>query len=127
MTPSEGPVALPFSAAREQHGCVDTTLSARDPSSRRTPRAGGAKPLGLLAVALTVIAVVQELRRPKAERTWHGRVIGFVPYDLRPPTLSRLRASVWQPESERWLLPRSFGVGWSPNLARIVGLLRMRR
>ncbi|MGZ5398380.1 MAG: hypothetical protein ACXWDL_04720 [Nocardioides sp.] len=106
---------------------MDTMLSARDPSSHRKPRAGGAKPLSLLAAALTVIAVVKELRRPKAERTWQGLVLGFVPYDLRPPTLSRIRASVWQPESERWLLPRSFGVGWSPNLARIVAVLPGRR
>lgn len=99
---------------------MDITSGDRAPASRRRPRAGGAKLLGLVGLALTVMAVVQELRRPRAERTWQGQVLGFVPYDLRPPTLPRLRASVWQPASERWLLPRSFGVGWSPNLAKVV-------
>jgi len=83
--------------------------------------------LGLAVLALTAMAVVQELRKPPAERSWRGEVIGFVPYDLCPPTLSRFRASVWQPESDRWLLPRSFGVGWSPNLAHIAAVLRRRR
>ena len=98
------------------------TPSGLHTSSRRSPR----HVLGLVGLALMVMAVVQELRKPSAERSWHGEVLGFVPYDLRPPTVSRFRASVWQPESERWLLPRSVGVGWSPNLARIAAVLRMR-
>lgn len=106
---------------------MDNTLDDRESPSRRTPREGAAKLLGLVSFALMVLAVVQELRRPKAERTWQGRVLGFVPYDLRPPTLARLRASVWQPESERWVLPRSFGVGWSPNVAKIVAVFRSPR
>ena len=91
--------------------------------SRRSPHPRGHHVLGLVGLALMVTAVVQELRKPPGERTWHGEVLGLVPYDLRPPTVSRLRASVWQPESERWLLPRSLGVGWSPNLARAAALL----
>lgn len=83
--------------------------------------------MGLVGLALTAVAIAQELSRPRAERSWEGRVLGVVPYDFRPPTVSRLRASVWQPESERWLLPRSFGVGWSPNLARILAALHLRR
>lgn len=96
-------------------------------ASRRSPHPRGTNLLGLASLTLVLVAVVQELRKPPAERTWHGEVLGFVPYDLRPPTVSRLRASVWQPESERWLLPRFLGVGWSPNLARIAALLRRRR
>jgi hypothetical protein len=84
---------------------------------------------GLSAVAFTllVMAVVKELRTPRAARTWHGTVAGFVPYDLRPPTLARVRASLWAPQDARLLLPRSFGVGWSPNIARAVALLRRDR
>jgi hypothetical protein len=43
------------------------------------------------AVALVAAAVVKELRKPPAERTWHGRVAGVVPYDFRRPTVARLR------------------------------------
>jgi hypothetical protein len=82
--------------------------------------------LGLVGLALILLAIVQELRKPSAARSGQGEVLGFVPYDLRPPTLSRLRASVWQPESERWLLPRSLGLGWSPNVARLAAVLRNR-
>lgn len=71
-------------------------------------------------------AVVKELRKAPDERTWHGELAGFVPYDLRPPTLQRLRASLWDPQSSRWLLPRSFGVGWSPNLARLARAIHLR-
>jgi hypothetical protein len=95
--------------------------------SRRSARPRGHNLLGLVGLALMVMAVVQELRKPSAERTWHGEVLGFVPYDLRPPTVSRLRASLWQPESDRWLLPRSLGVGWSPNVARMAAVVRKRR
>ena len=95
------------------------------PTGRRT-RSRGTNLLGLAGLALTVLAIVRELSKPPAERTWRGEVLGFVPYDLRPPTVSRLRESVWQPESERWLLPRFLGVGWSPNLARIAAVLGKR-
>lgn len=116
-------MALPSSVERDQHECM---LLLTD---LHTPSRGSARPrrhhlLGLVGLALMGTAVVQELRKPPGERTWHGEVLGFVPYDLRPPTVARLRASVWQPESGRWLLPRSLGVGWSPNLARIAALLR---
>ena len=37
--------------------------------------------------------VVRELRKPADERTWHGEIAGVVPYDLRPPTLGRVRRS----------------------------------
>ena len=80
-----------------------------------------------VTLALFVAAVGKELRKPPGEREWHGEVLGVVPYDLRPPTLSRIRASLWDPESPRWFLPRSFGVGWSPNLARVARALRLRR
>ena len=97
----------------------DSTHRSRHP--RRT------HVLGLVGLALLLLAVVQELRKPPAERSGQGEILGFVPYDLRPPTISRLRASVWQPESERWLLPRSLGVGWSPNLAHVAAVLRKGR
>lgn len=66
-------------------------------------------------IALTIAALLDQLRRPKEERTWHGRVLG-VPYDFRPPTRERFLAAWWNPEDERVFTPRDFGVGWAINL-----------
>ncbi|QZY29862.1 hypothetical protein [Nocardioides coralli] len=78
----------------------------------------------LVSVTLMGVALAQELRKPKEERTWQGALFGWVPYDLRPPTPARVKASVWSPDDERVLLPRAFGVGWSPNVGRVVRLVR---
>lgn len=79
------------------------------------------------AVALLAAAVVTELRKPAGERTWHGRVAGVVPYDLRPPTLDRVRAAWWSPDDRRIFTDRAFGVGWAVNLGGLVRLARGRR
>lgn len=80
-----------------------------------------------IGIALLGAAVVQQLRLPRSERTWRGTLAGVVPYDLRPPTPTRVKDSLWAPDDEHLLLPRAAGVGWSPNLARILVLLRDRR
>lgn len=72
-----------------------------------------------VAFALLALALTKELRTPAEQRTWHGEVLGFVPYDLRPPTLGRLRAAWWNPSDDRLFTPRPFGVGWAVNLARL--------
>lgn len=77
-----------------------------------------------LALTLAVSAVVRELRMPRDERTWHGRVAGFVPYDFRVPTLERSRSRLWSPEDGRVLMPTVFGVGWTLNLGRLAALAR---
>jgi hypothetical protein len=61
-------------------------------------------------------ALYQELRKPESERTWHGKVAGVVPYDFRLPTIDRLRAAYWNPESDVVFTDRVFGVGWAVNL-----------
>jgi hypothetical protein len=61
-------------------------------------------------------ALYQELRKPDAERTWHGRVAGVVPYDFRVPTLERLREAYWNPDSDVIITDHVFGVGWAVNL-----------
>ena len=61
-------------------------------------------------------ALYQELKKPDAERTWHGKVAGAIPYDFRVPTLERLRAAYWDPSSETVVSDRVFGVGWAVNL-----------
>jgi hypothetical protein len=72
---------------------------------------------------LVVAAVASELAKPSEERTWQGRVLGFVPYDFRPPTWQRLRDAYWNPHSERLFSDRVFGVGWAVNLYRARTLL----
>jgi uncharacterized protein DUF5808 len=74
-------------------------------------------------VALVVAAVATELAKPEEERTWQGRVLGFVPYDFRPPTWERIRAAYWNPESPHLFSDRVFGVGWALNLYRAKVLL----
>ncbi|HSD81990.1 MAG TPA: hypothetical protein VLB47_15075 [Solirubrobacteraceae bacterium] len=79
--------------------------------------------LGLVvAVAALAAAVADQLRRPAAERDWHGRALGLVPYDLRPPTAGRVRRALWNPGGPL-LGPHPVGVGWTLNLGRVARLL----
>ncbi len=80
--------------------------------------------LRLVGMAAAVTAVVKELRTPADRRQWHGALFGVVPYDFRLPTLDRLRAKAWNPDSDRLLNPAVFGVGWTLNLGRLVRLVR---
>lgn len=77
----------------------------------------------LTALGLTVAAISREMSKPEAERTWTGRVFGFVPYDFRPPTWDRIREAYWNPHDQRILTDRVFGVGWAVNLYRAKGYL----
>lgn len=78
--------------------------------------------LGLgLGTALLGAALATELRKPAGERTWHGRMAGRVPYDLRPPTLARVHERLWNGADRRILVPTVFGVGWTVNLGRLLG------
>jgi len=61
-------------------------------------------------------AIYQELRRPPEERTWNGKVAGVVPYDFRVPTIDRLRAAYWAPESDEIFSENVVGVGWAVNI-----------
>lgn len=80
-----------------------------------------------IALAIVgVVAIIQELRKPPDERTWHGKVADFVPYDFRIPTLERVRSTYWNPQSP--LLPGTvFGVGWTLNLGALARLAGNRR
>jgi hypothetical protein len=77
----------------------------------------------LVGLALTLAAISQEMAKPESERTWHGKVMGIVPYDFRPPTWSRIRRAYWNPEDPRLFTDRVFGVGWAVNLYRAKVLL----
>lgn len=70
----------------------------------------------MLAWAALVGAVVQELRKPDGERTWHGYVAGLVPYDFRVPTPEKVRSAYWAPERDQLFSDSVFGVGWAVNV-----------
>jgi len=78
----------------------------------------------LVTFGLVVASVVKELSTPAEERSWHGVVAGFVPYDFRMPTIARFRERMWDPEGEHLVNPRVFGVGWTVNAGRVVKLVR---
>lgn len=76
----------------------------------------------LIAGAAGVLAgsaIAKELDKPAQERTWHGAVAG-VPYDFRPPTVEKIRKTVWDPDNPHLFVPHAFGIGWSVNFARVV-------
>lgn len=77
----------------------------------------------LAAFAVTVAAIVEQLRLPADRRTWEGRVGGLVPYDFRMPTLERAKSRWWNPADDRVFVPTVFGVGWTINAARVGRLL----
>jgi len=78
----------------------------------------------LAGVTIFAAAIVTELRLPPEQRSWHGEVFGFIPYDLRIPSGNRLFETLWSPHNPRILVPTLFGVGWSINVAGLLGLLR---
>jgi hypothetical protein len=77
----------------------------------------------VVTLALLAAAVVKELRQDPEDRTWHGK-LGFVPYELRFPTLERVKERWWSPDNPKIVGPKVFGVGWAVNLGRIVAVVR---
>lgn len=73
-----------------------------------------------LAWIAFIAAIYQELKKPEAERTWHGKVAGFIPYDFRIPTPEKLKAAYWDPASDRVFSEHVFGVGWAVNIPVLV-------
>jgi hypothetical protein len=75
--------------------------------------------LRMAAFAALAGAVYTEMRKPPEERTWHGRLLGVVPYDFRPPTPAKVIGAWWNPKSDRIVGDPVFGVGWSINVAAL--------
>ena len=74
----------------------------------------------VVGVVLLATALISELRKPAGARTWEGRIARKIPYDLRRPTLARIRERFWNPADRRILVPTVFGVGWTVNLGRLL-------
>ena len=49
-----------------------------------------------------------------------------MPYDFRFPTPERIKERFWNPESGSIINPRVFGVGWTLNVGRVLGLIKER-
>ncbi len=79
--------------------------------------------LRAVVLLLTAAAVAQELGKPEAERTWHGRIAG-VPYDFRWPTWQRVKNAYWNPDDDRIFTDKVVGVGWAVNLAQLLPRVR---
>jgi hypothetical protein len=69
-----------------------------------------------LAWVALAAAIYQELKKPPEERTWHGKVLGSVPYDFRVPTFERFRDAYWAPDTDRVFSDKVIGVGWAVNI-----------
>ena len=83
-----------------------------------------------LVILTAVAAVYKELRTPPAQRTWHGRLFGTIPYDFRVPDVGRLREAYWNTQSDVVVTDRPLGVGWAvnlPALLRRLGLMSEQR
>ena len=75
--------------------------------------------LGIGVTSLVSAAIVDQLRRPVGERTWHGTILG-IPYDFRLPTSEKLRNTFWNQETSEIFLPHAFGIGWSINFYPLI-------
>lgn len=76
-----------------------------------------------LLLAAVAAAVYKELQLPPEQRTWHGKLMGVVPYDFRMPSPRRMIEAWWNPGSGRVINDQPFGVGWTVNIPAAMGLL----
>ncbi len=81
----------------------------------------------LIGIGLVTAAITQEMRKPAEQRTWNGKVAGFVPYDFRMPSCEKLKETYWNPEKTEIFSEKVFGVGWGINFGRLYKLLRERQ
>ncbi|CAN5611069.1 hypothetical protein BH23CHL2_BH23CHL2_29480 [soil metagenome] len=77
------------------------------------------------ATALTALAILDQLLRDPAYRTWHGSVLG-VPYDFRRPTPGKVLDALWTPERDHLMSPHVFGMGWMLNAGYLYKVIRNR-
>ncbi len=73
----------------------------------------------MVLVFLFSVAIMEQLRLPPGERTWHGKIFG-VPYDFRVPTLERVRDTLWNRKNPQLLVAQPFGMGWTINFYPLV-------
>jgi len=79
--------------------------------------------ISLLALGALAAAIHKELSKPAHSREWHGHLAGVVPYDLRVPTADKIKDRLFNPDGPV-ISPKTFGVGWDPNIGRIAKEVR---
>lgn len=84
-------------------------------------RKGGNGVIMAVLIVVAAVAVRRQLRLPRDERTWHGTVDVPVPFEFRRPTRDLVLSKVWNPAEPRLFTPTLFGVGWTVNVARLLG------
>ena len=77
------------------------------------------------AITLALVAVCQEIEKPEEERTWHGTIAGFIPYDFRIPTIERFKERFWNSFENHIITPEVFGVGWAINFHALLENMRL--
>lgn len=83
--------------------------------------------LKMAVIGALVGAIYTELRKPQEERTWHGKLLGVVPYDFRMPSIEGLRQAYWNPHSPKVFTARPLGVGWAVNIPTALRRLGVRQ
>ncbi len=78
----------------------------------------------LLGVAVLIGIIYEEARKGPEDERWRGKSLGFVPYDLRPPSLARIREAYWNPDDSRLFPGKVAGIGWGVNFAALVDRVR---
>ena len=76
-------------------------------------------------ITIALVAVCQELEKPREERHWHGKIAGFIPYDFRLPTWEKVKETYWNPYESRIFIPEVFGIGWAINFYALLENLRV--
>jgi len=76
-------------------------------------------------ITIALVAVCQELEKPREERHWHGKIAGFIPYDFRLPTWEKIKETYWNPYESRIFIPEVFGIGWAINFYALLERLRL--
>ncbi|MDO8673158.1 MAG: hypothetical protein Q7O66_17270, partial [Dehalococcoidia bacterium] len=56
--------------------------------------------LKVIGIGMVMAAVVQELRKEPAERTWRGRLTCSIPYDFTTPSVERIREAYWNTQDD---------------------------
>ena len=77
-------------------------------------------------VGAFVGAIYTELRKPPEQRTWHGKLLGVVPYDFRMPSFEQVQKAYWNPHSPKVFTDRPLGVGWAINIPTVLRRLGVR-
>ncbi|MDO8689833.1 MAG: hypothetical protein Q7R39_07450 [Dehalococcoidia bacterium] len=72
--------------------------------------------LKVIGIGLVMAAVVQELRKEPAERTWRGRLTFSIPYDFTIPSIERIKEAYWNTQDDHIITDRVFGVGWGVSV-----------